>query len=201
MQLTCCSIPRSGSTLVWQILKTIFHETEIPKIHPDTPIADDSTCVSTIRHPYDVAASRYRVRLSRGGVRDGGPLGLEAEIGVMITMFANLSFILKVNSCDIHLLRYEDFYQDHTPIYELAHKLGRPVPEKDRIRISAMFSADANRKRAAKLKSFYDVGEENIHGDHLGPVEPGSWRSSPEWMRKMIQDSCYLLCVEWGYAI
>lgn len=33
--IVMCGIPRSGSTLVWQILQAVFPGQDIPKTHPD----------------------------------------------------------------------------------------------------------------------------------------------------------------------
>lgn len=66
MNVVCCGIPRSGSTLCWQILSALFPDREIFKTHPAAWEPDGRTVTFiTLRHPYDVAASRYQFRITR----------------------------------------------------------------------------------------------------------------------------------------
>ena len=202
MKLLLCGIPRSGSTLVWQIMKTLFPEQEIPQTHPDAEdrkwAEEGVVSITTIRHPCDVAASRFRVRISRGGEGVGNEAGLEAELAVMKMMFEGLE---DVHKYDHRMLRYEDFYNDHHPIYEMVEDLGRTVPNKLRSEISVKYSAKANRQRAESLSSFNVFDDERIHGDHIGPVHPGSWLFLPNWQRKMIKEVCQPIADKWEYGI
>ena len=199
--IVVCGIPRSGSTLVGQIFQEVFSDLKIPKIHP-TPHelpSEDALVAITIRDPRDVVASLYRVRMSRGGEDVGGRKGLETVVIQAHKHFGTLSKIQSRNK-NI-LLRYEDFVHDYDIIYEALLKLtGILVPEKDRCRINNKFSLEANRERASRLKDFNEIGEYEIHGDHIGPVEPGTWVTSlPTWAVGMVEDVCDTLCKEWGY--
>jgi len=199
MKLVCCGIPRSGSTLIWQILKTVFPEMEIPQTHPAAWEPDGSFVVSSIRHPCDVAASRYRVRLSRGSEADGGTKGLEAEMVVMKEHYDALHFVRGYRG---KLLRYEEFYNDYDVIFKMIReRLWTNVSRETQDEISAKYSVKENKERADKQKSFRTFDEEKIHGAHIGVIHPGMWRLLPDWQRDQIEDFCKPIAAEWGYEV
>jgi hypothetical protein len=104
-------------------------------------------------------------------------------------------------SVRILLLRYEHFVHDRRVIYNsILGALGVAVPGDEQARINAKFSIEANRARASAMADFNEVGEYNIHGDHIGPVEPGSWATSlPKWATQRVIDVCAPIAEEWGY--
>ena len=199
MKFIICGIPRSGSTLVWQIMQAIFADQKILQTHPVELVFDGSFAIATIRHPCDVAASRYRIRLSRGGIKCGGASGLEAELVVMKTHFDALS---RIRDSLGKLLWYEDFYQDYTVIYRMIQEeFHCNVSCLRREELDRLFSATANKERADKLNSFNEIDEQKIHGDHIGPVVPGAWTKLPDWQKDAIQEFCLPIADEWGYTI
>jgi len=193
-----CGIPRSGGTLVWQILSEVLLQ-PILQTHPAAWEPDGtSLAVVTIRDPRDVAASLYRVRLNRGGDGVGGPDGLEAVLGQMVLHFEAADEILRGPHL---LLRYERFFWDLWEVWDAIHRtFGLRVSDSDQERIGGKFSLSANRERAAKLKDFNEVGEYRIHGDHIGGAVPGSWvRTLPEWAWERLNEVCDPLREEWCY--
>jgi len=115
-----CGIPRSGSTLVWQIVAEALPGTTVVHTHPAVWKAKPSSVViGSVRNPYDVAASLYRVRLSRSGDDAGGVEGLKAELGWARKNFAGASvmFLQKSPQHARTILRYEDFLHDYDVIY------------------------------------------------------------------------------------
>lgn len=202
--IVVCGIPRSGSTLVWQILQEVFPEQDILQTHPadtDRIPDNDSLIVVSIRDPRDVAASLYRVRLSRGGDDVGGMDGLETVLARTKMYFSAAKALMRLASVRILLLRYEHFVHDRQVIYNsILDALGVAVPQKEQKRINAKFSLEANRARASKMEDFTEIGEFKIHGDHIGPVAPGSWMSSlPKWATQRVIDVCTPIAEEWGY--
>jgi len=65
LKISCCGIPRSGSTLCYQILHHLFPDIKIPRSHPGVWRPDGSWAFVTIRHPYDLVSSLYRLRSIR----------------------------------------------------------------------------------------------------------------------------------------
>lgn len=197
-RIVTCGIPRSGSTLVWQILQALFPCEEILKTHPDIWEPDGSTAVVSIRHPHDVVASLYRVRLSRAH----RTVGRRDDIAIVLrrTQFSFAALQRVIRGPHI-ILRYEAFYDDHSSIYEAVESaFGIQVPEETRTALSARYSVEANRARAAALRDFNEVDEAQIHGDHIGNVVPGYWRRIiPGWVLETIMAECREIAEAWGY--
>ncbi len=198
--IVMCGIPRSGSTLVWQVLQEVFPDQKIPQTHPAAWEPDGvSQLVVTVRNPHDVAASLYRVRISRGGPDVGDANGLETILR-RTELYFNAAVRLRGRR-DVICPRYEDFVCNYDVIYDSIFTLtGIDVPQHERERINAKFSLASNRRRAAKLKDFNEKGEYEIHGDHIGPVAPGSWKTSlPGWALDRVKEVCRPIALEWGY--
>ena len=196
--IVMCGIPRSGTTLVWQILQEVFSDHVIYKTHPGAWEPDDSAVVGTIRSPYDVAASLYRVRLSRGGQDAGNEDDLNTILN-RVGMYFNCMEDIRDGHCVIR--KYEDFYENNEPIYDAILKMfGIWVAAPERARINDKFSLSANKERASKLANFNEVGDYGIHGDHIGGVVPKSWyRILPDWALVKTAEVCYPIAKRWGY--
>jgi hypothetical protein len=197
MQLTVCGIPRSGSTLVWQLLQALFPDIKVGQTHPGDYTSDGSFYFATIRNPFDVAASRYRVRLSRDPSSGGRP-GMKAELAFMRTTYAGLDRVLA--EPQVHLLRYEHFYCNYNEVFDAVEtRLSRAVTHRERVLLEAEYSLGMNTMRAASQENFLKWDDKMIHGDHIGAVIPGSWSYLENWQKKMIQDEVSDIADEWGY--
>jgi len=197
--IVSCGIPRSGSTLVWQILQALFPRKTIGKYHPLDWTFTQSFAIVSIRDPRDVVASLYRVGLSRAGKAEGDKTDVDNAIRWAARNFLALTHIKpKWHS----VVRYEEFYNNHAVIYDAIEKLvGTTIPEKARKRISRNCSIRANMQRASRLKDFNEHDEMHIHGDHIGRVTPGYWREElPEWSHADIEKGCRVAVGRWSYA-
>ena len=200
MSIAVCGVARSGSTLVWQILSAMLGF-PVGQLHPatDADLQAWSRYVVTIRHPFDIAASRYRVRLSRDE-RGAGWTGLEAELFVMLEHFRGAQKIL--STMDSMLLRYEEFYLDYDLAIDALEKFCLvEVSAEKRAAIKEEFSLMANQQRAQKLGCFLDHDPiSRVHGDHIGAVHPGMWKEQlPDWGVQLVIAMCSNLAKEWGY--
>jgi len=196
--IVMCGIPRSGSTLVWQILQAVFPGQDIPKTHPDMWMPDGSTAVISIRDPRDVVASLYRVRLSR----DHKEIGNHDDVANVIQRTLLCFEALKTTMTGPHIiLRYENFFSDHYILYQaIETNFGIHTPLHIQKQISDRFSVEANRKRAAALNSFNEVDTDQIHGDHIGHVTPGYWSTYLPWRTvEWVAAECKGIAKEWGY--
>lgn len=198
--IVTCGIPRSGSTLVWQILQSVYPDFKILKTHPDTWKPDGSVVVSSIRYPHDVSASLLRVRLSRFKK----PIEINDDDVVTVLRrtklnFDNLKDILIGPSTPV--LKYEDFYNDYNIIFEMIQKyFNINIPEKIQNQISKKFNIRENKKRADTLPSFNEVDKYKIHGDHIGHVVPGYWKYYfPEKYIEQVKEECNIIAKDWGY--
>lgn len=184
---------------MWQVLSEVLSQS-IPQTHPAAWQPDGNTlAVVTIRDPRDIVASLYRVRISRGGPEVGGPNGLE---NVLIQLSLHFGKVRRILEGPHLLLRYEQFFRDWNILWDALFRtfyVHVSLPERERI--EQKFSLQANRERASQLNNFNEVGEYHIHGDHVGPVTPGSWVSAlPRWAVGRVREFCRPLCEEWNYA-
>ena len=194
-----CGIPRSGSTLVWQILQSIFPRQKIIKNHPGSWEADGSMVISSIRNPYDITASLVRVRMSRERRKEINGKDVRQELTWMEKNFNSLKDILIGPHTPV--LRYEEFYCNYDIIYNMIEKEFRiDIPENIREKLNYKYSLEANKNRALALKDFYDIDKDQIHGDHIGHVVPGYWKDYlPEWIIGKVMKVCEPIAKEWGY--
>lgn len=197
-QIVMCGIPRSGSTLVWQILQAVFPDANVIKTHPDIWQSDGSIVIVSIRNPFDVVASLLRVRLSREGRKEPVQDDIENVLGRTKLCFDQLDGLL-FGPC--YILRYEHFYRDYSLVYDMVRSVfGLSVSFADRDRINQQFSLKSNLERASALKDFNEVDELQIHGDHIGRVHPGYWeRYLPNWSFSQVLETCESICKKWGY--
>lgn len=199
LHIVQCGIPRSGSTLVWQILNAVFSAQTIPKTHPDTWDADGSFVVPTIRDPYDVVASLVRVRLSREGKKEIEDEDVHVVLDRTKFCFDKMKEILDGPCAPV--LRYEEFYNNYSLVHEMIDEtFGVMTTPESQEKINSNFSLERNRDRASVLKDFYQVDKDQIHGDHIGHVIPGYWIDYfPEKYIQTIKTKCAPLRVEWNY--
>lgn len=193
-----CGIPRSGSTLVWQIMKTVFAPERVIKTHPDAWMPDGTNVVISIRDPRDVAASLLRVKLSRDEKEkhdENDVFAILKRVGIYYTGLRSVLIGPNV------LLKYEDFYQDYDIIYDaLEEGFDIEIPEDFRKEMTTKFNMQKNKERADKLKSFSEIGEWEIHGDHIGHIHPGYWNEYiTGWLGCIVEDYCKRFCKEFGY--
>jgi len=198
--IVMCGIPRSGSTVVWQILDSVFPKMNIPKTHPIDWEPDGSMVIASVREPHDVAASLLRVRMSR--YRDEREV-VDDDI-VTVVRRTIMSFnLLEEMLVGPHapILRYEEFYNDHSPIYKMIEDtFGIITPPNIQHRISGKFSVEQNKKRADVLESFNEVDRYQVHGDHIGQVVPGYWKEYiPGRYLEWVCDNLDEIGVRWEY--
>ena len=198
--IVMCGIPRSGSTLVWQILQAVFPKSKVLKTHPDLWEADGSTVVTSIRNPHDVAASLLRVRMSRYKI----PKEITDDDIITVLRRTQMNFNnLKEILIGPHapVLRYENFYNDYNIIFKMIKEyFNVEIPIEIQFQISCKFSVIENKKRADALKDFNEVDEYQIHGDHLGHITPGYWKYYfPEKYILCVKNECNLIAKEWNY--
>lgn len=208
-EVVACGVPRSGSTLIWQILLRSLKGRRVIKAHPASwEPRDVGLIVGSIRHPYDTAASCFRTRIV-GDKGDGSQetvtgtmAGLKAELRMMRSNFDALKVLMERYPDKVVVLRYEDFWQNFDVVYNvLIQKLGVSVPAGLRQRISLNCSFKANQRR-----SFSDIrGTEEFKTTRIGPSHtaigvPGSWKTIiPFWGYDTLFRFCDPLCEEWGY--
>lgn len=103
---------RSGSTLVFNILREIFPKRKITKTHQLNKKEEQSaTLVSTYRNPVDCIASNL-LFLQKPATEDN----IAEQIHLLKT-YGLVQLCRMVDRENMVLLKYEDFYRDHSLIF------------------------------------------------------------------------------------
>lgn len=201
--VTSCGIPRTGSTLTWQILHLLYPQQYVRKVHPTEWEPTGDWVVTTVRHPLDSAASRYRMRLLRAeqsGVDPtteyiSGWTGMEAELNEQAKHFVALRNMLKYPR--LILLKYEDFVHNYDVIFDaIQFSMGRVIPPSERETLTRHVGLEANRRRSEGSRD----DQWHIHHGHVATPEPGQWRKViPEALHERVVEACRPFCKEWGY--
>jgi hypothetical protein len=170
-------IPRSGSTVVWQIMAHLLGRDQVIKAHP----ADDEFLhlahlpkVITIRYPPDVIGSLWAVREPEQQTE----FDLHEVITYAWNQFERLDRWLVEPFTTIH---YEDLVsKDGIGLSRSVLQAGtffqKIIKDKELEEIISRYSLEANRAIAETMTSFEEYDRKSlIHGRHIGAVEPGSW--------------------------
>lgn len=209
------STGRSGSTLVWQVLKEIFpntikaHEEQLEGLldvkYDNTPI-DWGNCrhpmVATQRDPRDVLVSRVRTRWYDGDPekmrRELTTEILKREIGPLKTKEEVLRILTTEYQGPLLILNYERFYNDYEYIFdELEKFLDITIPNQLREHLAHQTSREKNLEIQNTFKSFTQVDKStNIHGNHIVFPEPGSYKhyldeQRQQWLTASLRGELY----------
>lgn len=177
------SLSRTGSTVVWQVLRYLFPEAILSKRHsPPTKEWDGSyPIVMTYRDPRDRLASQYRkgrigtVPLTNKNYLDR----LLEQSDVKFQEFRQFVEKHGQNSQCL-LLCYEQFYEDFDHLIDrLTNFFQIDITDAQREHIKSTFNVERNLEIASKLHNFHQLDNESqIHGNHISPLykgEPMSW--------------------------
>lgn len=156
---------RSGSTLVFNFLREIFPEKRIIKTHRLSKWQEKTaTLVCTYRNPLDCISSNLLFL-----EKTPSEAHIEEQIGLLKSNgLEQLSKIL--DRKNMVLLKYEDFYHDHSVIFThlekffkitLSHELKRSISEKYQVNT-------VKEKYTSKFDNAFEFDKENHwHGNHI----------------------------------
>ncbi|CAK22519.1 hypothetical protein KQ296_05215 [Synechococcus sp. CS-197] len=169
MQIYQFGLLRSGSTLVYNILKEIFYK-HIHKCH-SLENMPSGKLVITYRNPVDIIASSI-LRL------DDDLTDNTISKHLLICKNNGFNDITELKQESACFLQYEKFYFDHTYIYnELEAFFGITIDTKLRIYLKDKYSVKNIAHSVSKFSSFkeYDL-ETHFHGKHISKFmgAPGS---------------------------
>jgi len=201
--IVTCGIPRSGSTLVWQMVQEVSSPISVHKVHPASWEVDQEALVFiSIRDPRDVISSLLRVKLSREGRTGEQPTeeDLKNVLHHSEQSWLGLADLREVSQKVV--LRYEHFYDDYNVIWDaIWAMLGIRPAANSRELIESQYNLLANIQRAQELKDFNEVDEANVHGDHIAQPIPGGWRKGiPGHLQDQVANHVREVCWGWGYA-
>ncbi len=162
-----CSPPRTGSTLLWNILRIGYPRKRVLKTHGlndlPRPMIRFPPIVMSVRNPLDMISSsilRYRTAPSRENVCK--QIKEIDERGIWDTLKYK-------DEANVLILKYEEFSNDFDHAFSRIEAFLRATIRDDRKEtIRRTFSLAAVEKKSLALGSFqkFDV-EDQIHGNHI----------------------------------
>lgn len=193
------SLPRSGSTLIYNILRELFSGHEIEKCHTLDNRNTMSPIVATYRNPVDIVASlllcqehsftdheirEQVIKLNQQGIWD-------------LLSIRHLPNLL--------LLRYEDFVDDYSMLFDnIKRHFDLSIPERMRQEISKKYDRESVQKLTAEYKEFSAYDSKTLfHGRHIS-----QYRGAPNFSEQVFTPEqwsrvacyCSLFMEEMGYS-
>jgi len=206
-EVLACGVPRSGSTLVWQVLCRAL-PCKVTKAHPASwQRRAVDYIVGSVRHPYDAAASAFRCRIinddgdgSQETVK-GTLKGLKADLRMLASNYKMMKELSQFFTDRVTVLKYENYFHSLDPIFDMVQdKFGINVPPKRRSSIRRECSFESNRRKVLKLNPG-DKWVNRMGLSHVAVGYPGSWKAiMPVWGYATLRKWAEPICEEWGYA-
>ncbi len=158
-------IPRSGSTLVYNLLREIFPSKEVLKIHKYKSKYTEFPIVATYRHPLDCVASS----IQRYGLK---PVNKVVRQQVKELEKNGIRDLLKIRGArNILFLRYENFFQNFDFIFNEI-ELFFDIDIDDRDKMVRKYSLASVKELTRQYENFSDFDPEtHWHGKHISPNE------------------------------
>jgi Sulfotransferase domain len=190
LEFVCYGIPRSGSTLVYQLISGIYPE-GVAKTHRYCPHRV-KTAVS-FRDFRDVVVSLWRRSDPASVDRQMNETDIEKFAGLCQDRVKELNrYFDRGGICP---LRYEDFATKPATVFEAVEKtFGIAVSPEKITELVDQYSLERNREVSQRLRGFkqIDAGSQ-IHGNHIFRGEIGGWRQfvkdpDAERLERLLQD-------------
>ena len=156
------SPPRSGSTLVFNILRELFPEYVIKKVHNLPPNHRLWPVIVTYRHPLDCIASII--------LRDGLEPTDEVIEQTIRKFDGKVWDILQIKEGRrVLMLRYEDFVYEYDYIYEHFEKFFRmKISPLKKLELTNRYQINAVEKMTENYGAFAEYNHEtHLHGKHI----------------------------------
>ncbi len=156
-------VPRSASTFVYQVVKDLFPDCNVEKVHGND---NQRPLLVTYRNLRDVVVSMWKA-WSRSGMM-GQELTKEGVDRILDEISPTLN-VVNAHDSDVLWLQYEHFVPDHDVLYDALETFFHiEILQETREGLSSQYGLAANRMRAAKLSDFRCVDTETqIHGYHI----------------------------------
>ena len=173
LEFVCYGIPRSGSTLVYQLISGIY-PAGVAKTHRYCHHRV-KTAVS-FRDFRDVVVSLWR--RSNPAKADGQMNEAEIEKFAGLCQDRVKDLNRYFDRGDICSLRYEDFATKPATVFKAVEKtFGIAVSPEKIAELVNQYSLERNREVSERLSSFKQIDPESqIHGNHIYRGEIGGWR-------------------------
>lgn len=151
---------RSGSTLVYNILKELFPNIQIDKDHNFLNSNNYTHVIATIRHPFDSIISS--VKCFGKEINDENILKFTDD-------YLNNGGNEMEMMDDLIILKYEEFYKDYNIIYDkLELCFNIQIPKEQRNYINNKYNINKVIEITKQYKDFYEYDKNtHFHGNHI----------------------------------
>ena len=200
-----CGLPRSGSTVVWQIMNEVVPN-KIIRSHEFYDVCpllySFKKIVCCVRHPYDVYSSLLRTatKSSPGQVEKEFEKYMNEMKKWLFLEKLKMSFSTMISGVpDVLYVKYEDFYgRDRERVDYVLNYLESDLADREKDHIAQKFTVSKNIERASDLSGFEEVdADSQIHGNHVGEKKGKVFASSlDEETKQKIQET-----YEWFFGI
>lgn len=174
-------VPRSGSTLIWQICNAIYPGLVI-KTHDAVDTGGKS--ILSVRDPRDTLVSRWQIRLGKQALADppkmtvgqitGGANVIKQDLAKLIAFIAAHG-----DPGRMLIIRYESAFAEGNLklIGQLMEFLRVDLDRNQADELAVKFSMTNNQKISEQFASFDEYDDQShIHGNHINSGRPGRWR-------------------------
>lgn len=165
------SPPRSGSTLVYNLMRELFPRKKIIKVHSYRSMCSELKVVVTYRHPLDCIASSI-IRYKKEPTRE--------ELDRQIKIFnQGLTDLIRLkDQPNVLLLRYEDFVHDFDYIYDHFEKFfGKKISPEKQQELTEKYQIENVKKMIEKSggNDFADIDKKTqLHANHISKYKGAS---------------------------
>ncbi|MBD3260629.1 MAG: hypothetical protein GF334_02960 [Candidatus Altiarchaeales archaeon] len=173
MKIISAGLPRSGSTLVMQMLKILYSDFPLQKVHGYIEPKEGQIRICTYRHPFAAAVSNARIYndLSDEHLKNSA---------IYIRKMAKAVDLYTEDGVTL-MLRYEDFYLNRKLIVSsLVERYGTKFSDMLVEKALEYSSIERNLERQRVYSDFaHWDSETHIHGGHISEYkgDPTSWRN------------------------
>lgn len=190
---------RSGSTLVWNLLKHTFPNAHIVKHHTCGWFFNYLKIVATVRHPFDCIASIHKA--------NGWEPSLESvERGATRFLQNGAEAIVSLKDRpDVLVLRYEEFVNNFEVIFEAFESFfGVEIDTHKREQLVDQFGIESVKKITQEQGTFKSWDKETLfHGNHISEYNGSSGYGVEffsEEQIKRIEELCSDYMEAFGYT-
>ena len=201
------SVPRSGSTLITQILMEMFPDTEVQKVHGYREDWYLYPVVVAVRDFRDCLVSIWRTHQNIPLDKVESSKMIKEEIDLWLgKLLKNIDDLDRItDECSPLILKYEDFVDSHELIFSKIENFFRiDFPGETLVKIAAKTSIENNLKKSLELNRFEQYDHDNlIHGLHIYKKgRPGAWLSLiPKEHHSFVNKKLEKSLKKWGYKI
>jgi len=160
-------LSRSGSTLAWQVCKTLVSPREAAKTHGYNPTHKGIPVIVTVRHPCDAAISYHQASSKEDKVSSGA-------FGPILSSSQNILRWVQHHDCLV--IKYEEWFPDvRQVVRQIANHLEIALHPNEIDEVANKHSYIKNYKHAQKQGEWKNYDPDNhIHGNHLNGGQGGS---------------------------